>query len=224
MLEHVDAISHIRKGTAHDEATECAVSCLAGIMGRESAYTGKTVAICAGFGGFILAENPETKAEFDRTMREIIAAARELGSTGVIMVPAFNGQKPCLPHTARTREYLCVQMHELGEYALKHNTTVILEPLNRAEAHYLRQVADAGAICRDSASAGVKCMGDYWHMKEETSDYAAFISAGQDYLQHVHISSRGNRVMPGEDGQYGKGKRLEEQIKESRPKRVPPSM
>lgn len=158
-------------------------------------------AICAGFGGFILAEDPETKAEFDRTMREIIAAAGELGSTGVIMVPAFNGQKPCLPHTARTREYLCEQMHELGEYALKHNTTVILEPLNRAEAHYLRQVADAAAICRDSASAGVKCMGDFWHMKEETSDYAAFISAGQDYLQHVHIASRGNRVMPGEDGQ-----------------------
>ena len=160
----------------------------------------KVSAICAGFKGFILAEDPAVKAEFDSSMREIIAAAGELGSTGVIMVPAFNAQKPVKPHTLETREYLCEQMHELGEFALKHNTTVILEPLNRKEAHYLRQEADAAAICRDADSAGVMCMGDFWHMQEETSDYAAFIAAGQ-YLQHVHVASRGNRKMPGEDGE-----------------------
>lgn len=160
----------------------------------------KVSAVCAGFDGFILAEDPKVKAQFDSTMREIIAAAGELGSTGVIMVPAFNGQTPCKPHTRETREYLCEQLHELGEYALKYNTTVILEPLNRDEAHYLRQVADAAAICRDSKSAGVKCMGDFWHMKEETSDFAAFLSAGTEYLQHVHIASKGNRKMPGECG------------------------
>ena len=160
----------------------------------------KVSAICAGFDGFILAEDPAVKAQFDSTMRDIIAAAGELGSTGVIMVPAFNRQVPVKPHTLETREYLCEQMYELGEYALKHNTTVILEPLNRREAHYLRQVADAAAICRDSKSAGVMCMGDFWHMQEETSDYAAFMAAGQ-YLQHVHVASRGNRKMPGEDGE-----------------------
>lgn len=159
----------------------------------------KISAICAGFEGFILAEDPEVKAKFDSSMRDIIAAAGELGSTGVIMVPAFNRNTPSKPHTLETREYLCEQMHELGEYALKHNTTVILEPLNRKEAHYLRLVADAAAICRDAQSEGVKCMGDFWHMQEETSDYAAFIAAGQ-YLQHVHVASRGNRKMPGEDG------------------------
>ena len=161
----------------------------------------KVSAICAGFGGFILAEDPAVKAEFDSTMRDIIAAAGELGSVGVIMVPAFNGQKPCRPHTLETREYLTEQLHELGEYALKCGTTVILEPLSRGEAFYLRQVADAAAICRDSKSEGVKCMGDFWHMQEETSDYAAFMSAGKEYLQHVHIASRGHRVMPGEDGE-----------------------
>ena len=161
----------------------------------------KVSAICAGFKGFILAEDPAVKAEFDTTMREIIAAAGELGSTGVIMVPAFNWQSPCKPHTLETREFLCEQLHELGEYALKQNTTIILEPLNRREAHYLRLVSDAAAICRDSKSAGVKCMGDFWHMQEDTSDYAAFMSAGKEYLQHVHIASRGRRIMPGEDGE-----------------------
>ena len=40
VLEHVDWVNHIRKGTAHDEATQCAISCLAAVMGRESAYSG----------------------------------------------------------------------------------------------------------------------------------------------------------------------------------------
>ena len=44
------------------------------------------------------------------------------------------------------------------------------------------------------------CMGDFWHMKEETSDYGALMSAGKQYLRHVHIASRGRRVTPGEDG------------------------
>ena len=179
-----------------------------GLAGRvneiQQALKGRNIsvsAICAGFGGFILAEDPAVKEEFDTTMREIVAAAGELGSTGVIMVPAFNSQKPCLPHTMDTRNYLCEQLHELGEYAVKCGTTVILEPLNRGECFYMRQVADAAAIARDSKSEGVKCMGDFWHMQEETSDYGAFWSAGTKYLQHVHIASRGRRLMPGEDAE-----------------------
>ena len=42
-LEHVDWVNHIRRGTAHDEAEACGISCLAGVMGREAAYSGATV-------------------------------------------------------------------------------------------------------------------------------------------------------------------------------------
>ncbi|MDR1859880.1 MAG: TIM barrel protein [Bacteroidales bacterium] len=161
----------------------------------------KVSAICAGFKGFILAENEAVRREFFDTMKVIIAAAGEIGSTGVIMVPAFNSQKPCKPHTQDTRNFLVEQLRTLGDYAVTHNTTVILEPLNRGEAFYLRQVADAASICRDANHHGVRCMGDFWHMThEETSDKGAFLSAGE-YLQHVHIASRKCRSMPGEDGE-----------------------
>ena len=43
VLEHVDWVNHIRKGTAHDEASECGLSSLCGVMGREAAYTGQTI-------------------------------------------------------------------------------------------------------------------------------------------------------------------------------------
>ena len=161
----------------------------------------KISAICAGFKGFILSTDPKVRQECMDTMKEILAAAGELGSVGVIIVPAFNGQKPCMPHTQETRDFLCEQFNELGNFAHEHGTTVIFEPLNRKEAFYLRQVADAASLCRDINNPGVRCMGDFWHMSwEETSDMGAFISAGE-YLQHVHVASLKRRSMPGEDGE-----------------------
>ena len=161
----------------------------------------KVSAICAGFKGFILSTDQAIRQEFFDTMREIIAAAGELGSTGVIMVPAFNGQQPAMPHTQETRDFLCEQLATLGNYAVEHGTTVILEPLNRKEAFFLRQVGDAASMCRDINNPGVRCMGDFWHMTwEENSDFGAFRSAG-DYLQHVHVASRKRRSMPSEDGE-----------------------
>ena len=161
----------------------------------------KVSAICAGFRGFVLSEEDEVRKEFHDTMKVIIQAAGALGSTGVIFVPAFNRQLPVKPHTAETRAFMCEQIKELGQYALSHHTTVIFEPLNRLEAHYLRQVGDAAQLCRDIDCEGVKCMGDFWHMTwEEASDMGAFLSAGKKYLQHVHVASRKNRWMPGLDG------------------------
>ena len=159
----------------------------------------KVSAICAGFSGWLIAEDEEKRKECIETSKEIIAAGGELGSTGMILVPGFNGQQPSL-QMPQAREVLIEQLKELGDFALKHNTTLILEPLNRGEAWFLRLVADAAAICRDTENPGVTCMGDFWHMtREETSDYGAFMSAGK-YLRHVHMANRKNRKMPGEGG------------------------
>lgn len=157
-------------------------------------------AICAGFEGFMLSTDNSIRKQFRDTMEEIIIAAGELQSVGVIMVPAFNHQVPVMPHNQETRDYMCKELDDLGTFAQKYGTTVILEPLNRGEAFYMRQVADAASVCRDINNPGVTCLGDFWHMtREETSDMAAFISAGE-YLSHVHMASRKRRSMPGEDG------------------------
>ena len=158
----------------------------------------KVSAICAGFQGWLIAENEADRKKCIDTSKEILEAAGALGSYGMILVPGFNGQQPSLPFV-EAREILIEQLKELGEFAVKNNTTVILEPLNRREAWFLRMVADAASICRDVDSPGITCMGDFWHMTwEETDDMGAFLS-GQKYLQHVHIASRKTRSVPGED-------------------------
>jgi sugar phosphate isomerase/epimerase len=157
----------------------------------------KVSAICAGFSGVLISEQETVRKQAVDSIKEILTAAGALGSTGLIMVPAFHKQTT-LGHQ-ESRELLVKLLPELGDFALKANTRVLLEPLNRREAHFLRQVADAAAICRDANNAGICCMGDFWHMTwEETSDMGAFISAGK-YLHHVHMASRKTRNMPGED-------------------------
>lgn len=156
----------------------------------------KISAICAGFEGALISEEASEREKCRRSMKEILIAAGELGSTGLIFVPAFNHQKP-LPFV-EARKVLIDQLHELAEYAVSCGTRLLMEPLNRNEAWFLRLLADAAAICRDVNHPGACMMGDFYHMSiEETSDLGAFLSAGK-YLHHVHLASR-TRNLPGQD-------------------------
>ena len=111
-------------------------------------------------------------------------------------MPAFNGQTKLT--NQEIRQVLLDTFPAIGEYAVSVGSRVLLEPLNRGEAFFLRQLADAASICRDINSPGVQMMGDFYHMYiEETSDLGAFLSAGS-YLHHVHLASR-IRVLPGQD-------------------------
>jgi sugar phosphate isomerase/epimerase len=128
--------------------------------------------------------------------KKVLAAAGELETTGVIHVPAFNGQTKLT--NQEIRPLVVETLSKLGEYAVSVGSRILLEPLNRGEAFFLRQLADAASICRDCKSPGVCMMGDFYHMCiEETSDLGAFISAGP-FLHHVHLASR-KRVLPGQD-------------------------
>ncbi|MBP5759750.1 MAG: sugar phosphate isomerase/epimerase [Verrucomicrobia bacterium] len=159
----------------------------------------KISAICAGFSGVPMSDDPKVRRQAIDSIKEIVTAAGELGSTGVIMVPAFNGQTK-LGNQEGRKIMVEEVLPELGEHAVKCGTHVILEPLNRGEAYFLRQVADGAAICKDVKNPGVALMGDFWHMTwEETSDFAAFV-AGAKWLWHVHMASRKKRRIPGEDG------------------------
>ena len=157
----------------------------------------KISAICAGFDGVLISESEEIRKKTISSIKEVLTAAGAVGSVGMIIAPAFHNQTK-LGHQ-ESRELLVKLLPELGEHAHKAGTKILLEPLNRKECHFLRQVPDGAAICRDVNNPGVALMGDFWHMTwEETSDLAAFLAAGK-YLRHVHMASRKTRKTPGED-------------------------
>lgn len=155
----------------------------------------KVSAICAGYFKLIDPDAEQRKAGA-RQLKDLCGPAGEIGAVGIIMVPAFNNHPQLHPKEAR--KVLVELLPEIGEVAHKAGTRILLEPLNRGEAFFLRQLADAASICRDVNHPGIAMMGDFYHMyKEETSDLGAFVSAGK-YLQHVHLGSR-LRCMPGQD-------------------------
>ncbi|HET6453891.1 MAG TPA: sugar phosphate isomerase/epimerase family protein [Armatimonadota bacterium] len=156
----------------------------------------KPSAICAGFEGALASDDESVRAKCRNSMKAILVSAGEIGSTGLIFVPAFNGQTK-LDHV-EARKVLLDQLPELAEFAVQHGTRLLLEPLNRKETWLVRLVADAASISRDTNHPGACVMGDFYHMYiEETSDMGAFISAGA-MLHHVHLASI-KRKLPGQD-------------------------
>jgi sugar phosphate isomerase/epimerase len=153
-------------------------------------------AICAGFSGVIVSDQESERRKCIESMKEILNAAGELKSAGLVYAPAFNGQTKL--DNREARKILVDILPELSEHASNAGTRLLMEPLNRGEAFFLRQLADAASICRDVNHPACCMMGDFYHMHiEETSDLGAFISGGK-YVRHVHLASI-KRNLPGQD-------------------------
>jgi sugar phosphate isomerase/epimerase len=156
----------------------------------------KISAVCAADGPYIVEDKAQRRKAVDNA-KEILTRAGAVGSTGVIMVPAFTGAKGEL--CGREGHNVLIDLlKEMGEHAEKVKCRMLLEPLNRGECWFLRHLAYAAAICKEVNSPGIQMMGDMYHMNiEETSDRGAFISAGP-YIHHVHLAST-KRNLPGQD-------------------------
>jgi len=152
---------------------------------------------CIGsFGNKLTDEDPEKRKQGFDELKVQLERAGALGANGVVYVPATG--KPDRPNW-RIRELTIAMLKELGPFAAEHKTHIILEPLRRGEAWFLRQVGDAAQICKDAGVPGVAVLGDTYHMyTEEPDDFAAFV-AGGEYVKHVHLGNGTRRQLPGQD-------------------------
>lgn len=140
------------------------------------------------------------KAANDREVEgffPVLEVLGELKSVGLIICPARG--KPEVGLKELREDFVTNTGKRLAEKAAACGTTIVLEPLQRRETPFLRQVAD-GAKMAQEIGKGCTVMGDFWHMsKEEPNQFAAFMSA-RGVLSHVHIASLGSRKIPGTDG------------------------
>jgi sugar phosphate isomerase/epimerase len=156
----------------------------------------RIAAVCAADGPYIVSDDAQRRKAVDNA-KHLLELAGEVGSTGVIMVPAFN-RAPNQLANPDAHKVLVDLLHELGDHGARYKSRMLLEPLNRKEAWYMRQLAHAAAVCKEVNSPGVGMMGDFYHMFfEEPNDCGAFVSA-RDYVHHVHLASRA-RDLPGQD-------------------------
>ncbi|MFH1739797.1 MAG: sugar phosphate isomerase/epimerase family protein [bacterium] len=160
-------------------------------------------AICAGYGGCLISPDAGERGNAANDIKAILTAAGEIGSTGLIVVPAFNSQYtvPDLsPYKSKydlARALLVEQLKPLGKHAADCGTRIVLEPLNRYEAKFLNRVADGVDICKEVDSPGVCVMADFFHMNIEESSRAEAIRAGGSMLHHIHLADN-TRKLPGQ--------------------------
>ncbi len=136
-------------------------------------------------------------AEVEKFM-PVLEILGEIRSVGLIICPAR--AKPEVGLKELRESFVGNYGKRLAQKAASCGTNIILEPLQRAETPFLRQVSD-GARMAQEIGIGCAVMGDFWHMsKEEASFFGAFVTAGP-LLKHVHVASLGKRRVPGTDGE-----------------------
>ena len=154
-------------------------------------------AVCWGScnGDLVSPDKAVRKAGIDK-LKEVLIAAGELESTGVIFVPCFNKQSELKPE--ELDKILWDILPEIGDHAHNAGSRILIEPLNKGETFYINRIEQAAAICRKVNNPGICLMGDFYHMaKEEKSDSSGF-KAGAQWVHHVHLASR-VRWLPGQD-------------------------
>jgi sugar phosphate isomerase/epimerase len=177
----------------------------AGIEERKTALKDSPVkasSICGGIIPHFISTDPDKRRQSVDSARRMLDAAAELGATGPIGVPIFNGEgnMPDLsPFMTRQqlRDGMMVEVFaEVGEYANAAGAQFLLEPLNRYEAQALTRIEQAAQIIQQVGTGGIMVMADFFHMDIEESDAAAAIERVGGLIGHIHLADN-QRKEPG---------------------------
>ncbi|MGN0852583.1 MAG: sugar phosphate isomerase/epimerase family protein [Kiritimatiellia bacterium] len=154
------------------------------------------LATACGPSRFDYADKAKNDAEVEKFM-PVLEILGEIKSVGLIICPARG--KPEVGLKELREDFVTNTGKRIAQKAAACGTSIVLEPLQRAETPFLRQVSD-GAKMAQEIGPGCAVMADLWHMsKEEPSQFAAIVSAGP-LLKHVHVASLVHRRYPGTDG------------------------
>jgi sugar phosphate isomerase/epimerase len=158
--------------------------------------------ICSGFTPQLIHPDRATREQSIAEIKGVLRAAAELGVVGLILVPMFG--KPLIPDLSplyapvELERMLLVKVlkQELGPLAEDLGTLILLEPLNRYEAHLPKDLKEGVEICQEVDSPGVRLMADFFHMSIEEADIARSLTEAGAYVRHIHLADS-NRQLPG---------------------------
>jgi len=137
----------------------------------------------------------DRRTSLDYTKR-LLDVASEIGARILVWGSGYARDIPAGISREVGIEWLLELLKEAGEYAIKRNVTIAIEPLNRYESNVVNTVRDAIEMASRVDSPAVRVLCDTFHMNiEETSLRDPIIEAG-GMLAHVHLSDS-NRAIPG---------------------------
>lgn len=158
--------------------------------------------VCGGLPNSFTSPDRAVRQESVEAARGLLRCAAEVGAAGIVFVPRFNRTEgvpdlsPLYTVNELQRDLLVAVTRPLAQEAADLGVCLILEPLNRYEARFPKDLAEGASICEEVDSAGLRLMGDFFHMSIEEADIAASLRAAAKYVVHVHLADS-NRLVPG---------------------------
>ena len=83
-----------------------------------------------------------------------------------------------------------------GEYALKQDVSLVIEPINRYETNYINTIRDAQVFISDVDLDNLGILADTFHMNIEEANLAESLRSAGDCLRHVQFTDS-NRLAAG---------------------------
>ena len=157
--------------------------------------------------GPLMSEDRDERQKGLNLAKEQMEVAAAMDCKSLVYVPVRGGQPDAvknLPERVLWERTVGV-LKDLGPIAVEHNTNVVLEPLRRGEAWFMRQVTQAVRLAQEAGVPGIAALGDTYHMYTEDANSMAAFMAGGEYIKHVHIGSGQGRVLPTAQNHSAKG-------------------
>jgi sugar phosphate isomerase/epimerase len=149
----------------------------------------------------LLSPDPAAREAGKEQIRRRLDLAAELGAAGVLVVPQFGrlseipDLSPLTTAVELENELLVLQLRELAPAAKAAGVPILLEPLNRYEAHVVNRL-EQGVAFAEQVGPEIKILADFFHMNIEEADIAASIRAAGKHIVYVHVADS-NRLQPG---------------------------
>ena len=124
----------------------------------------------------------------EERLKLLLSAAGELGG-GVLVLGSPKQRKSTAGQgaadaTARLRDKLC----SLGEYAVKCNSTLLIEALDHNQCDVINTLEEAHALVKTVSSPGISSMFDFHNCGDEKESWDVLIRKYTGVIKHVHIN------------------------------------
>ncbi len=162
--------------------------------------TGITVSAIVGSLG-LLETDPAKRAQAVELDRRRLTMAYGLGASFVIEVPVFGPNRFAqmgVPHPRQFEENLLItELRQLVPAVAHTHVTLLLEPCNHKETHFMNKQSQAAAVIKAVDAPGFEILSDFYHMQIEEKNIAETLAGYGHDVGYVHLADGTARTEPG---------------------------
>jgi D-psicose/D-tagatose/L-ribulose 3-epimerase len=169
----------------------------------QSQLEGTGIAVSALVGSIeLLNLDPRKRQSAVDLDRRQLDKAKQLGADCVIEVPVFGENRfpdlsPAFTAFQAEEEVVVAELKQLADDVKRTGVTLLLEPCNHKETHFLNKQDHAADLIRRAGAPGVKVLSDFYHMQIEEKDIGETLTRMGNLTAYVHLADGEKRFEPG---------------------------